>query len=278
MGLGFSLDQAPDDLHSLTYTTGHLEEDIEITGSPEVILYVSLETGSEMNLIAKLNDVRPDGSSVLITSGLLKGSHFCSHERPQSLESGEVHKFQIPLWATSYLVQKGHKLRLSVSCSDFPRIWPTRISPQIRLCFGGEHASSLRLPLVQKSTDPSPAPTIRRPDYSVNRFPFVVEASPQWKIEQDLATGTLSVNIGLSQQIHNPSGVKFRIDHTASATVAVSRPEDAKLEVETLCDLEYPSLGRVQVESRTLATQTSTLLTGKVLVEGHLFFESRWYK
>ena len=65
------------------------------------------------------------------------------------LALGEVYEFRVPLWATSYHVAQGHRLRVSVSCADFPRLWPTRTNPQIRVfCGGRSKASAIRLPLV----------------------------------------------------------------------------------------------------------------------------------
>ncbi len=276
--LGLPLDQGPDDLQSLTYTTDPLPEDVEITGSPEAVLYVALESGEEVHLVAKLNDVGKNGSSSLITTGCLKGSHLRSHERPEQLKPGEVYEFRIPLWGTSYLVPKGHRLRLSISCSDFPRIWPMDTNPKIRVFFGRGRASSVRIPVIPPPAAPMPVPSIRRPDPTVNRFPYIIDAAPLWKIEQDLATGTLTVVTGTMEQIRIPGGGKLQLNHTAKASVKASQPDGAKIEGETTVRLDLPVAGLVQVEAKTLISQTRMLLTGKVKVDGRVFFEKQWKK
>lgn len=205
-----------------------------------------------MNLVAKLNDVGQNGSSSLITTGCLKGSHFRFHERPEPLKPGEVYEFRIPLWATSYLVPKGHRLRLSVSCSDFPRIWPTPSNPKIRVFFGGKHASSIRFPVVRPLATPVDSPEIKRPDPTVNRFPCIIDAAPLWKIEQDLATGSLAVITGTMEQIRIPTGGKLHQNHIVKASVTASQPDGAKVEGETTFRLELPVAGLVQIEAKTL--------------------------
>lgn len=278
LGIGTPLDQGPDDLQSLTYTTEPLAEDVEVTGAPEATLCVALESGDDVNLVAKLTDVGPDGSSTLITLGSIKGSTYFSDEHPAPLESGKVYQFRIPLCNTSYLVAKGHRLRLSVSCADFPRLWPTPTNPEIRLFFGGAHDSSLRLPVVPPAADPAPKPEIRRPDPTVNRAPLAMEGVPRWKIEQDLIAGKLAVTTGARQQMLIPSGGKMLMDTTITASVSADRPDSAKIEGEGVVRLELPAAGLVEVESQTLISRTRVLLAGKVTVNGQLFFEKRWQR
>lgn len=276
--LGLPLDQGPDDLQSLTYTTDPFPEDTEISGSLEAVLYMALESGEDVNLVAKLNDVAQNGSSSLITTGCLKGSHFRSHERPEPLKTGEVYEFRIPLWATSYVVSKGHRLRLSVSCSDFPRIWPTLTNPMIRLFFSGAHASFIRFPVVPPLATPMERPEIKRPDPTVNRLPCIIDAAPLWKIEQDLATGKVAVVTGTMEQIRIPTGGKLQQNHIVKASVSASQPDGAKVEGETTFCLDLPAAGLVEVESKTLISQTGILITGKVTVNGKLFFEKQWQR
>ena len=277
-GLGLPLDQGADDLQSLTYTTEPLAEDLEISGSPEATLFAALEHGEEVNLVAKLNAVGPDGSSALITTGWLRGSHYQSHEHPEPLQSGKVYTFLIRLWATSYRVPRGHRLRLSVACSDFPRIWPTPTNPEIRLFFGHSYASALRLPVVPPRPGPLPEPDIQPPDPTINRAPWVVDVVPGWKVEQDLATDNMSMSASSQSHLALPSGGSFQMVRTAAASVTNTRPDGAKLEGETQIRLDLPGAGVVQVETQSRISQTRILLTGKVLVDGRLFFEKQWQR
>lgn len=141
LGVGLPLDQGEDDLRSLTFTGEPLDADTEISGAPEAIVHAVLVSGSDANLVAKLCDVDPNGGSSLITTGWLKASHRESSAHPRTPQVGEAGEYRIALWSTSYRVPKGHRIRLSVSCSDFPRIWPDPVKPEIRVFFGGNRAS-----------------------------------------------------------------------------------------------------------------------------------------
>jgi putative CocE/NonD family hydrolase len=160
-GLGAPLDQGPDDLRSITFTGDPLRQALEITGSPEATVCVALDEGAETNLVVKLCDVDPDGHSTLITTGWAKANR----QAPAAATA-----FRVPLWATSYAVSAGHRLRVSVSCSDFPRIWPTRSNPRIRLATGVAAPSAIRLPVVPPSA--TPARDLPVPDPAVRRTPL----------------------------------------------------------------------------------------------------------
>ena len=113
-GLGYPLEQAEDDLRSLTYTSEPLAEDIEVTGTPEAVLHVALEEGDELQLVAKLNVVSPEGRSTMICTGWLNAAHRETVERGQPVERNVVQEYRIRMWAGSYLVPTGHRLRLAI--------------------------------------------------------------------------------------------------------------------------------------------------------------------
>jgi uncharacterized protein len=276
LGIGYPLDQGPDDLLSLAYTSEPLAADRKITGSPGVTLYLALESGEDVNLVAKLNDVSPDGSSSLITTGWLKGSHRLSHEHPEPLRVGEVVGFRIPLWATSYLVSAGHRLRLSISCSDFPRIFPTPTNPEIRLVFDRSHLSHLTIPVVPPPETPLGMPDIVRPDPGINRVPGIIDALPKWKTEYDYVSGTLCVTTGMMEYLALPNGGRIHSDHTGRATVTSSRPDGAKVEGTTVVDIQMPTGEKITVQTKSWVSLKRMLLHGKVTIDGNYFFEKEW--
>lgn len=278
IGLGLPLDQGSDDVRSLTYTSAPLPQASEITGSPEITLYAALEKGEDVHLVVKLCDVAPNGHSALITTGWLKGSHRTSHARPEVLAPREVCEFRVPLWATSYHVAQGHRLRVSVSCADFPRLWPTRTNPQIRVfCGGSSRASAIRLPIVPPAMIAGPA--LQPPDPTVNRVPLALDFTPRWQIEHDLAAGTVAVTTGERPTLLTPSrDGRVELNHTAKASVTAARPDAARVEGETTITLQTPSGSTVVVTTRSWVTQTGMTLSGRVTVDGQLFFEQQWRK
>jgi hypothetical protein len=69
----------------------------------------------------KLTDVYPDGRSMLITDGILRMRNRNGVDHWEFMESGEIYEVEVDLWSTSYIWNTGHKIRVSVSSSNYPR-------------------------------------------------------------------------------------------------------------------------------------------------------------
>ncbi len=104
----------------LTYMTEPLEEDLEITGQIRVELHAA-SSAVDTDFTAALVDVWPDGYSLLIQEGILRASFRDKSSNPAPIEPGKPYVFEIDLWATSFTVPRGHRLRLEISSSNFPR-------------------------------------------------------------------------------------------------------------------------------------------------------------
>jgi len=103
----------------LVYTTPKLEEGIELTGPITAILYVS-SSAKDTDFTAKLVDVYPDGTAYNIQQGILRARYREGFTKKVWMEEGGVYKIQIDLDATSNYWEKGHRIRVQVSSSDFP--------------------------------------------------------------------------------------------------------------------------------------------------------------
>jgi hypothetical protein len=104
----------------LVYTTPPLKEDVEVTGLVTLELYVS-SSAVDTDFTAKLVDVRPDGYAQNLTDGILRMRYRTPRSKPEFMTPGEVYRITINLWPTSHVFQAGHRLRLDVSGSNFPR-------------------------------------------------------------------------------------------------------------------------------------------------------------
>jgi len=71
---------------------------------------------------------------------------------------------------------------------------------------------------------------------------------------------------------------RIELDHTARASVTATRPDAAKVAGETTVTLQTPSGSTVAVETRSWVTQTGMTLSGRITVDGQLFFEKQWRK
>lgn len=116
-------DQRPDELHSLTYTWPALERELEILGHARLRVRVA-STAPVAYLSAKLCDVFPDGTSSLVTRGLLNLTHRDSREHPAPLEPGAAYGIELELEAASWTFEAGHRIRLDLAGTDWPNAWP----------------------------------------------------------------------------------------------------------------------------------------------------------
>jgi len=115
-------DQRPNESRPdvLVYSTPPLERDIEVTGFVTVELFAST-SAADTDFTAMLVDVSPDGYARYLTDGIVRARYRESTDRPQTVTPGRPYKYTIDLWATSNLFKAGHRLRLYISSSNFPR-------------------------------------------------------------------------------------------------------------------------------------------------------------
>ena len=104
----------------LCYTSAVLERDLEVTGPVRLVLYVC-SSALDTDFTGKLVDVHPDGTALVLTDGILRARYRESLSSPQLMTPGEVYRLEIDLVATSNVFAAGHRLRLEVSSSNFPR-------------------------------------------------------------------------------------------------------------------------------------------------------------
>jgi hypothetical protein len=259
----------------LTFTTAVLDEGLRIAGSPEATLHVAVDDGDHLQLVVKLCDVAPDGRSSLITTGWLNGHHRTSHATAEPIVAGEVHEYTVGLWATAYRVPAGHRLRISVSGSDFPRVWPSRTNPTLRVLTGPEAPSRLVVPAAPDDVVAPFTPEPQKP--GADRAPLIVDGEPRWRIERDLVAGSATVVSGARFVFDTPvPGGRVELDHTARATVRADRPDGAKVTGQTVIHARTPNGAEVEVSTSTLVTADGLALAGTVVVDGRTVFERRW--
>jgi putative CocE/NonD family hydrolase len=115
-------DQRPAETRAdvLVFTTPAFAQDTEVTGPVALDLYVS-SSAVDTDFTGMLVDVWPNGFAQNLTSGILRMRYRNSQEKPELANPGETYHVNVDLWATSNVFLAGHKLRLEVSSSNFPR-------------------------------------------------------------------------------------------------------------------------------------------------------------
>lgn len=104
----------------LVYTSEPLEKDLEVTGPVELRLFAATSS-VDTDFAATLTDVHADGRAIHVCEGLRGVTFRESLERPTPVEPGRVYEYSISLWETSIVFKAGHRIRLEVSSSNFPR-------------------------------------------------------------------------------------------------------------------------------------------------------------
>jgi putative CocE/NonD family hydrolase len=106
----------------LVYTSEVLTSAVEVTGPIKVRLW-AVSSAPDTDFVARLVDVYPDGYAQNLTDGILRARYraFERGETPGLIEPGTAYPYDIDLWATSNLFQAGHRIRLDVTSSSFPR-------------------------------------------------------------------------------------------------------------------------------------------------------------
>jgi len=104
----------------LVYSTPPLGEDVEVTGPITLDLYAK-SSAVDTDFTGKLVDVSPDGFARNVTEGILRVSFRNSMSLPTPIVPGRIYHYTLDLWATSNVFLKGHRIRLEVSSSNFPR-------------------------------------------------------------------------------------------------------------------------------------------------------------
>ena len=145
----------------LVYSTPELERDTEVTGPVTVTLYAA-SSAVDTDFTAKLVDVEPCGCARNLTDGIIRARYRKPRQPASLIQPGEVYEYAIDIWATSNVFKKGHRIRLEISSSNFPRFdrnsntggdigGETRLVPALQTIFhDAEYPSRVSLPLVPR--------------------------------------------------------------------------------------------------------------------------------
>jgi putative CocE/NonD family hydrolase len=229
-------DQREEEAFSAVFTGAPLVEPLEIVGRPRVTLRAEA-TAAVATFVVRLCDVGPDGASALVTKGVLNATHRESHAHPTPLEPGRAYELAIELDATAWLLEPGHRLRLSVSHADFPNSWP---SPT--LFTSHLHGGTLTLPAVRPQEPALPPPVFEPGE------PAGWTEPPDWRVTRDRGRGTIEVRT----QSRGAARVDdYAVNETEAEAVALvheREPSRASMTGRQLVRYRWP--GRT-IETRT---------------------------
>jgi len=104
----------------LVFTSDELKTDLEVTGPVKVILYAA-SSACDTDWTAKLVDVHPDGRPFNLCDGIIRARYRESPLNPMLIQPGKIYCYEIDLWVTSNVFLAGHRIRVEISSSNFPR-------------------------------------------------------------------------------------------------------------------------------------------------------------
>jgi uncharacterized protein len=145
----------------LIFSTPPLSQDVEATGWVKATIYAS-SSAVDTDFTALLADVEPSGYARFLTDGIVRARYRNSTQRAEPIEPGKIYAYSIDLWATSNLFKAGHRIRLYVSSSNFPRFdrnlntgepiagSARMVKASQRIYHDAQHPSALVLPVIPR--------------------------------------------------------------------------------------------------------------------------------
>ncbi|MCO4316440.1 CocE/NonD family hydrolase [Phyllobacterium sp. 21LDTY02-6] len=180
-------DQRRDDALSLCYDRA-LDETIDIVGAPEISLTLASDRPVAM-VAVRLCDVHPDGASTRITYGVFNLCHRGGHDAPQPLEPGQEYRISFKLDDIAYRIPAGHRLRVAVSSSYWPMVWPSPQQASLTLSAG-------RIDIPARKLAEGDEWTFAEPEAAAPwQLDILREAANRRHIEHDQVSGRIALVI-----------------------------------------------------------------------------------
>ena len=261
-------DQRPEDGQSLCFDTEVLTEPVEILGFPLARLEVSSDRPIAL-VVARLCDVWPDGESSLITRGVLNLTHRDGDEEPEDLVPGRRYVVEVKLNSIGYSVPPGHRLRLAVSPTYWPWVWPSPEPVLLSLYAGG--SSALELPVWTGGPGAhQPPPHFAEPEEApAPPHEASGDEDAARAIRRDVASGLVDIEGGGE---HHLRLLDDGLEYHSSARNLHRVVEGEPLSAFNECEQEISiSRGEWRTRVHTLSTMSSTAEDFQLtnLVEGY---------
>ncbi|GAA1718840.1 CocE/NonD family hydrolase [Isoptericola hypogeus] len=205
-------DQREEDGRSLCFDSAPLTQPLEILGRARVRLRLTC-SGTKGQVVARLCDVGPDGSSTLVTRGVLNLSARHGRDRAVRWTPGATEEVSFELTGTGYALAPGHRLRLALSSAYWPWVWPQPGDAVLAVAVGD---GALELPVHDRAASHPPV-EFEEPEQTPPLgvvFGEAAEARPERRVVRDVAEGRwlLEVDPRYGGTRTYPDGLEFTED------------------------------------------------------------------
>ncbi|MEU9899305.1 CocE/NonD family hydrolase [Streptomyces phaeochromogenes] len=276
-------DQRDEDARSACFDF-EVPEEIWVLGRPRVRLRLTTEA-TRGQVVARICDVAPDGSSTLVTRGVLNLSARHGRDQVVPWEPGSTEDVVLDLNAIGHAFPPGHRVRLAVSSAYWPWIWP---QPGSEAGFTLTPSGSvLELPLRAQESDPSIS--FEEPEQAepmgVN-FPATLdEPRPERLVVRDVAKGEwrLEVDPRYGGTRVYPDGLEFTEEALDTYTIVESDPLSARARSDWFVRLHRPDLpwdASVEAHSETTCDEADFITSNEVICKNgdEVVFHRTWEK
>ncbi|MEU2667661.1 CocE/NonD family hydrolase [Streptomyces sp. NPDC007164] len=276
-------DQRDEDAKSVCFEFPVEGAPIEILGRPRVKLRIRMDV-PRGQAIARLCDVAPDGSSTLVTRGALNLSARHGRDRAEDWPVGATEDVAFELNGIGHTFPPGHRIRLAISSSYWPWIWPQAGSVGFTLDADG---SLVELPVRRPVQDP--AIRFEEPEQSEPLgvvYPVTLdEQRPERLVVRDVAKGEwrLEVDPRYGGTRVYPDGLEFTEDALETYTIQENDPLSARTRSDWAIRLHRPEMAwdvRVETRSEIGADDTDFITSNEVVCKegGEVVFHRTWEK
>jgi predicted acyl esterase len=223
----YPTDQRQEDALALALDGEPLAERLEVFGDPVAALELSCDR--PLGLVAvRLCDVAPDGSSLLVSRGLLNLTHRRDHEVIEPVRPGERMSVRVPLDSLGHAFPAGHRIRLTVSPTYWPFAWPSPEPVTLSLYTGA--LTRLELPVREPSTADEALPSFGAP---VQARPERTETdgSMERRITRELGSARAILELERTENTHFAADDLTLADHAIERySIVDGEPLSARIE------------------------------------------------
>jgi putative CocE/NonD family hydrolase len=230
-------DQRPDDARSLVYEWD-VPDELELLGHARLL--VRLRSSAPVAyLSAKLCDVFPDGTSALVTRGLLNLAHRNSSVTPEPLEPDTPALVQLELEATSWVFEQGHRIRLALAGADWPNIWPP---PSAATLTVERAVLELHVPALDSGGASAGTPSFSPPPPADPHAPATDEPQPPvlWRIAHDVLGRERRAEIAHGARYAAEDGARVSEDYEGAVGVSTVDPGNAWAQARSTYRIAWP--------------------------------------
>ncbi len=271
-------DQQEEDALCLTFDSAPLERRLELLGYPRLRLRLRADQPNAF-VMARLCDVAPDGTSTLISRGVLNLTHREGHDAPALVIPGEAMDVEIELDVMGQAVAAEHRLRVAISTTYWPWLWPSPAPVTILVETGS--ACWLELAIRPATAPDGPSPGFGPAETGPRLKAEIEEDTAFHVVERDLATGRIALRMNQDgdRRMRLPDGVALGERNLDVYTICGGDPLSAVVTCDrTLTWSRNDVRVRIETRSRLSSTTTEFLLHEhlEVFEDENLFFERTW--